>query len=65
MSSFSTFNAYEKRLEKYRDINEDEILSSLTAEELERLDVSKLNKGVCCLKLGSCFSTNPKKELRI
>ena len=50
MSSFSTYNAYEKRLEKYRDINEDEILSSLTAEELERLDVSKLNKGVCCFK---------------
>ena len=30
---------YERMLEKYRDIDEDEILSKLTEEELQQLEV--------------------------
>lgn len=33
-----TMSSYQKELEKYRDIDEDEILRTLSPEELEQLD---------------------------
>lgn len=34
----ATMSSYQKELEKYRDIDEDEILKTLSPEELEQLD---------------------------
>lgn len=34
----ATMSSYQKELEKYRDIDEDEILRTLSPEELEQLD---------------------------
>jgi len=37
----SSSSYYEEMLEKYREIDEDAILASLTEEELQRLEVTK------------------------
>lgn len=58
-------SSYQKELEKYRDIDEDEILKTLSPEELEQLDceLQEMDPEVGALAQGTSEETGSLRAL--